>query len=278
MVSFEQFEVLRLRLVAYEDQQELGQTTMKSEVKEQVSEVTDGLKELYNTASVAVGAVALRVDKLEEKIRGGGGAMQGQRSLLHYKNMNVGVLEKIDQWRTWKSEVEDYTEETMPGIHKYLEQATNEDEEVSEVDWDEEPWNQCEMIWRFLKRYTTGEAKKVVTSVSHHNGWKLHLQFEPALVMREAVVMASFTNIVSRRAKTKTPQEAKALLLELDERAKRIEEVTGEAIENRRRMSAAMGVLDSESMRHTVAFQGAKQRADMLQRKVIEFASQSGER
>ena len=47
MVSLEQFEELRLRLVAYEAQQELGQTKMKSEVKEQVSEVTDGLKELY---------------------------------------------------------------------------------------------------------------------------------------------------------------------------------------------------------------------------------------
>ena len=66
----------------------------------------------------------------------------------------------------WKTEVEDCTEETMPGIHKYFEKAKNEDEEVSEVDWDEEPWNQREMIWRFLKRYTTGEAKKVVTSVS----------------------------------------------------------------------------------------------------------------
>ena len=170
MVSLEQFEELRLRLVAYEAQQELGQTKMKSEVKEQVSEVTDGLKEFYNTASVAVGAVASRVDRLEEKIRGGGGAMQGQRSLLHYKSMNVGVLEKIDQWRTWKSEVEDYTEGTMPGILKYLEKAKNEEEEASEVDWDEDPWNQREMIWRFLKRYTTGEAKKVVTSVSHHNG------------------------------------------------------------------------------------------------------------
>ena len=72
MVSLEQFEELRLRLVAYEAQQELGQTKMKSEVKEQVSEVTYGLKELYNTASVAVGAVASRIDKLEEKIRGGG--------------------------------------------------------------------------------------------------------------------------------------------------------------------------------------------------------------
>ena len=93
MVSLEQFEELRLRLVAYEAQQAVGQAEMKSEVKDQVSEVTDGLKELYNTASVAVGTVAARVDKLEEKIRGG--AMQGQKSLLHHKNMTVAVLEKM---------------------------------------------------------------------------------------------------------------------------------------------------------------------------------------
>ena len=220
MVNQEQFEELRSKLATYEAQQVLGHAKMQAEVKEEVGEVTANLKELYNTASVAVGAVASRVEKLEEKIRGGGGARQ--RSLLHYKNMNVGVLEKIDQWRTWKSEVEDYTEETMPGIHKYFEKAKNEVEEVLEADWEDDAWNQREMIWRFLKRYTAGEAKKVVTSVSHRNGWeawrKLHLQFEPALVMREAVVMASFTNMVSRRAKT--PQEAKALLLELDERAK----------------------------------------------------------
>ena len=100
---------------------------------------------------------------------------------------------------------------------------------------------------------------------------KLHLQFEPALVMREAVVMASFTNMVSRRAKTLG--ETKALLVELDERAKRVEEVTGEPIDNRHRMSVVMGVIDSESMKHTAQFQGAKQRADILQRKVIEFAN-----
>ena len=151
----------------------------------------------------------------------------------------------------------------MPGIREYLEKAKSEEEEVSEVDWDDAAWNQPEMIWRFLKRYTTGEAKKVVLNASQRNGWeawrKLHLQFEPALVMREAVVMASFTNMVSRRAKT--PQEAKALLLELDERAKRVEEVTGEAIENRHRMSVVIAVLDSESNRRLPRRKAARRRA-----------------
>ena len=134
---------------------------------------------------------------------------------------------------------------------------------------------QREMTWRFLKRYTTGEAKKVVTSVSHHNGWeawrKLHLRFEPTLVIREAVVMASFTNMVSRRVKT--PQEAKALLLELDERARRVEEVTGEPIGNSHWMSVVMGLIDPESMKHTAAYGGVNMSAAVLQKKVIEFAS-----
>ena len=145
--------------------------------------------------------------------------------MLHYKNMTVNVLEKMDQWRTWKADVEDYTEETLPGIRGYLEKAKEGDEEVEEVDVDPAAWEQREVLWRFLKRYTAGDARKVVSSVSDRNGWeawrKLHLQFEPALVMREAVVMAQFTNMVNKRAKT--PQETKALLVELDERAKRVE-------------------------------------------------------
>ena len=124
MVNQEQFEELRIKLATYEQQQELSQSRMQSEVKEQVSEVTAGLKELYNTASVAVGLVASRVDKFESKISGGG----GQKSLLHYKNMTVNVLEKMDQWRMWKADVEDCTEETMPGIRGYLEKAKEGDE------------------------------------------------------------------------------------------------------------------------------------------------------
>ena len=62
---------------------------------------------------------------------------------------------------------------------------------------DEEWWDKTGMLWRFLRRHTDGDARKVVTSVYEKNGWeawrKLHQQFEPGLVMREAVVMAQFT-------------------------------------------------------------------------------------
>ena len=89
MVSLEQFEELRLKLVACESQQAVGQAKMQQQIKKQVNEVTDGLKELYTTASAAVGAVAARMERIEEKIRGG--AMHGQQGLLHHKNMTVSV-------------------------------------------------------------------------------------------------------------------------------------------------------------------------------------------
>ena len=146
MVGKEEFEELRSKLATYEAQQKVSQTQMKEEVKEQVGEVAVGLKELYTQASAAVGKLDVRVEKLEAK----GG--NGQMSLLHYKNMTISVLDKMDQWRSWKSNVEDYTEETLPGIRGYLEKAKESDEEIEEVDVDPVAWEQREMLWRFLKK------------------------------------------------------------------------------------------------------------------------------
>ena len=65
-------------------------------------------------------------------------------------------------------------------------------------------------------------------SVGGDNGcdaWrKLHQQFEPSVVMREAQAMAQFTGMVNRRAKN--PAETRAMMLELEERARRVEDMT----------------------------------------------------
>ena len=161
MVSLEQFEELRLKLVAYESQQAIGQAEMQQEVKSQVSEVTDGLKALYTVADLAIGAVASRVQRIEEELiaqgerekrrnERGGGEDRGPKSLLHYKNMKVPVLDKPDGWRNWLADVEDYTEETMPGIRGHLECAKSCDEEVTDLDMSSGAWDQREMLWRFL--------------------------------------------------------------------------------------------------------------------------------
>jgi len=105
---------------------------------------------MYTVANIAVGAVATRVSRIEEVLAEqksrGGERMQGQRSLLHYKNMTVPVLDKMDGWRSWTADVEDYTEETMPGIRADLDMAKNQDEEVAEVDMDPEAWKRRALI------------------------------------------------------------------------------------------------------------------------------------
>ena len=68
MVSQEQFEELRFKLVAYESQQSASQTGMQQEVKKQVANICEGLKDLYTVANVAVGAVANRVQRIEEEL------------------------------------------------------------------------------------------------------------------------------------------------------------------------------------------------------------------
>ena len=115
MVSQEQFEELRLKLDAYESQQSASQTGMQQEVKKQVAEVSEGLRDLYTVADVAIGAVANRVQRIEEELiaqeerrnnrRGGEDRMQGQKNLLNYKNMKVPVLDKTEGWRNWIADV-----------------------------------------------------------------------------------------------------------------------------------------------------------------------------
>jgi len=80
--------------------------------------------------------------------------------------------------------------------------------------------------------------------------------------------------MVNKRAKNTS--ETKNLLVELEEKAKRVEEVTGERIDNRHMMSVLMGILDTETMKHTAQFQGSKVKAETLKRKVLEFVNLMG--
>ena len=112
-------------------------------------------------------------------------------------------------------------------------------------------------MWRLLKRYAGGEAKKIVIGTKKDNGWeawrKLHQQYEPGSAMREAVARSQFTGMVNKRAKT--PKETRTLMVELEEKAKRMEEITGEPIEEGHYKSVVTGMIDMETLRQTVEHQ-----------------------
>ena len=275
MVSKEELEELKRQLVKFEGVVSAQQQVMKETVGAEVGRVGIGLRELYDKADEALKAVNMRLDKLENEDHKG----DQNRSLINPKHLTIATLDKQDEWRKWKADVEDYAEETMSGIKKYLDIAREADEEVELLTLgDEKWWNKAEMIWRFLRKYSDGDAKKIVSSVRMRNGWeawrKLHQQYEPGMVMREAMVMAQFTNMVSKRAKN--PKETKAILVELEERAKKVEEITQNRVDDRHLMSVIMGILDTETLKHTAQYQGANANPETLKRKVMEFVNLMG--
>ena len=63
--------------------------------------------------------------------------------------------------------------------------------------------------------------------------------------MREAVARSQFMGMVNKRSKT--PKETRALMVELEEKAKRMEEITGEPIEDGHYKSVIFGMIDMET-------------------------------
>ena len=270
------------KLGLYEKQQAEGKAELQKAIALEISKVTGVINDLHAQASNAATQTSTAVSVLEQRVQALERAhVQGSRekkTLLNLKDLKPRELTKDDEWRRWKSEVEDFTEETFPGMKAMLDKAKEADAEVDET-WfeqaEEEWWQKADCLYRFLKRYTGTEARRIVTSVADENGWeawrKLHQQYEPATVTREAQVLNRYTSMITRRAKT--PRETKALMVELGERARRVEEVTGKAIEARHAMSVISGILDPETAKHTAQYQGVKSSVEVLKTKVMQFTN-----
>jgi hypothetical protein len=229
-----------------------------------------------------VGDLKERIRRLEEGGAGGGvgGERKPKKSLIHVKMITPKELNSPDGWKRWKADVEDYCEEMFEGMKDILDKVRKSEDAVTYEAFaatEEEWWSKAEQLYRFLRRFTEGEARRVVQSVREDNGFeawrKLHQQYEPSLVMREAQAMAQFTSMVNRRAKG--PAETRTLMLELEERAKRVEELTGETVDDRHMMSVIMGILDQDTLKHTVQYQGTKadRNLGMFKQKIMEFVN-----
>ena len=179
--------------------------TYEKTVKDELDTVSSGLHELYGKADIAIAKVEQRVTNLEKnKYTATESCM-----LLSAKDMKPNVLAKDEGWRRWKSDIEDYAEEMPQGMTDMLDTTRASEMEITETWFEathEHWWTIVEVLHRFLKRYTGTEARRIVLGVSDDNGWeawrKLNQHFEPGTATREAQVLAKYTNVVNRKAKT----------------------------------------------------------------------------
>ena len=251
---------------------------LAAEVHKEFGKVSGGLQDLYKKTEAAVVGLTNRVLGLEVNYNENPHKGKKKLSLLHVKDMRPKELTKDEEWRRWKADVEDYVEEAAPGMKDQLEKVKSSEAEVDEEWFGEDPdgwWEQGETLWRFLRRYTGTEARRIISGVSDNNGWEawrqLNQQYEPGTAAREAQVMARVMNMTQKKAKN--PKETKALMIEMGERGKRVEDVTGRPVDERTMKSVITCFLDSETAKHTAQYQGSATSLETLRKKVMEFTN-----
>ena len=130
-------------------------------------------------------------------------------------------------------------------------------------------------LWRLLRRITEGESKRVVMSIKNEDGFRawqrLKQRCEPGLAARQSIVMAEFSGMVARRAKS--PGETIALLTEMDRKMKLLEDVTEEEVSKMHARTVLVGILEPVTRQHTAMNHSKSYEA--LKKMVQEFANNS---
>lgn len=260
--------------------------TVVSGARDEFQKMNDNLSVLYNNANSAVVDIKGRLDLLEAggQGQGHGHSYQGARGYLPTKNTIPKTFDcKLEEWRQWKDDVLDFFDENNKGMRAFL-------VEVQKEDTIDDSWLQAReqvlgskiagkdeavRVWRALKGMTTGEAKKVIHTVKEENGFmawvQLHQRFEPGLAIQQGMVLADFSGMVAKPAKT--PGETRDLMTEIQRKMKNIEDITGEKISESHAKSVMIGVLDAVTRQHTAMYQGASTGTMSFMRKVLEFVN-----
>ena len=85
----------------------------------------------------------------------------------------------------------------MEGTKEVSEEVRSKRDTIEETHVRERWWKIRADLWRLLKRFTSGEARRIITSVNKDNGFeawrRLHQQYEQGSAMKEAVARSQFT-------------------------------------------------------------------------------------
>ena len=236
------------------------------------------VNDLYAKTEASIGEIQQKIISMENTAGGGRDRTGGY---LPQKNMIPKPFsDKAEDWRQWSEDVADYLDSVNPGMKQLLDEINKlqdpvDDKWKSEREFDHpaKVFKDQVNVWRALKKLTDGEAKKVVMSVKKEDGFrawqKLKQRFEPGLAARQGVVIADFSGMVARPAKT--PTETMALITEMEKKIKNVEDLTEEVISDMHMKSVLVGILDPMTRQHT-----AMHHADdfhTLKKTVLEFAN-----
>jgi len=215
--------------------------------------------------------VKQKIEELERREGRGDSKMTG---FLYTKNLAPKIFNgKPEDWRNWQQDTMEYFDDIVKGIKQVLEAAAKEE---MNGDWK----GQSQNIYRALKRFTDGDAKKVVMGVSDENGWKawreLCKQYEAGVALRLNVAMQELMSM--GQIKAKSVEDTKKLIPELERRIKEVEDLRGnagmeaKALDDLTKKSLLEGILDVTTKQATatmVEFEDTYEEAKAKTLKVV---------
>jgi len=136
---------------------------------------------------------------------GGGGYPKKDREFFDPAKLQIETLKDQAGWRKWKTDAEDMLEGSVSGMCEVLDKVRHSKKEVEENDIVAEMWKRKDRLYRFLRRYTEGESRKVVEGARANNGWdawrRLHHHYEQGMPNQKAQARQWLANYMSRKAK-----------------------------------------------------------------------------
>ena len=242
------------------------------------------VQDLYGKTETHLTALMGRVAKLEED--GGSVPREGNnpKHLVQARHMLPSKLSKAEGWRRWRLDVEDFAEASVPGLKSALRTVAK----TSDGDYSAE-WLDLNVqttpnlvvykdeIWRMLKNFTEqgGEARRVTESTHDDNCWwawkALHNHYEPSLAVREGQVLAEMTNMVKHVARN--PAKTKRMVLELEDKIRKVTEVTGDRPSDQHTRSFLAGFIDKETSMHCGVQLSSSVSDEDLKIRVLQFVN-----
>ena len=231
-----------------------------------------------------------QVNTLKMSVNSGGPGSSGHtyskfsNGCLPMKNMIPKTFtDKLEDWRAWQEAVEDFFDNTNPGMKGYLQLINMETTEVDDSQFFASPSTEAKhgtkvtddtvQVWRALKHLTDGEARKVVMAVKGECGFtawqRLKFRFEPSLAAKQGILLGELTTMVSRPAKA--PSDLVSLITEVERKVKMIEDIISEPVSNLHKKSILVGILDPMTKQQMAMIQHLD--FGHLREQVLQFAN-----
>ena len=186
------------------------------------------------------------------------GASSGTgKEFVDLKQMRPEKLKTAEEFRPWRASFENFCELVDQGVKEILRKIGNQrkaltDDEMKTMCGNMDKDELDRRLHNALVGYTEGEAKRLVESVGARQGLKAYqelcMYYDLKTDASENRLMSDLLGMASKPAKNL--QEVRKLMIEMEARKTRLEEMGGEVPRPKSLRAILVGLLDEETRKH----------------------------